>query len=203
MITLQQLQTFVPTNSRILQNYVTPINNTLLYYNINTLYRRSAFISQIAYESQYFRYNEENLNYSAERLLQVFPKYFDEDSAQKYAYHGEMIANRIYANRLGNGNEASGDGYKYDGKGLIQITGKYNYSQYANYLKKSLDDTCIYLKTYDGSVNVAGWFWNSRNLNSFADLEDIVVITKIINGSYNGLQDRQILYAKAKQIFLT
>jgi putative chitinase len=158
------------------------------------------FLAQIGHESGDLKYTEENLNYSGERLLVVFPKYFGWVDVGLYARKPEKIANRVYANRMGNGPEASGDGYRYRGRGLIQLTGFNNYSEYAKSLGIGVKETADYVSTPIGAVSSAGWFWKTRGLNAIADPGDILTSTKIINGGTNGLAERTALYNKALQI---
>jgi putative chitinase len=105
-----------------------------------------------------------------------------------------MIANRVYASRMGNGNEASGDGYKYRGRGAIQLTGRDNYSAFATAIGKSIDETIAYLETLDGAIESACWFWKKNGLNEIADKKDILAMTKRINGGTIGLEDRKKHY---------
>ena len=134
---------------------------------------------------------KENLNYKAASLRKVFPKYFPTDElAAQYANKGEMIANRVYGNRMGNGPEESGDGYKYCGRGLIQLTGKDNYTRYAQSLEISVEEASEHLTTFEGCVQSAAWFWEANNLNQWADKGDILTLTKRINGGTIGLEDR-------------
>ena len=160
-------------------------------YEINTPARVAAFLGQTAHESGGYRALRENLNYSAEGLAKLFKKYFPTvESAIPYARQPEKIANKIYSNRMGNGNEASGDGFKYRGRGLIQLTGKSNYTWFSDSIEESLDETIKFLETYEGAVQSACWFWESNNLNKWADAGDIKQMTKVINGGYIGLEDR-------------
>jgi len=160
-------------------------------YEINTPARVAAFLGQTAHESGGYRALRENLNYSAEGLNKLFKKYFPTvESAIPYARQPEKIANKIYSNRMGNGNEASGDGFKYRGRGLIQLTGKSNYTWFSDSIEESLDETIKFLETYEGAVQSACWFWESNNLNKWADAGDIKQMTKVINGGYIGLEDR-------------
>lgn len=175
-------------------------------YGINTPLRKAHFYAQLAHESGGFKQTSENLNYSAAGLLKVFGKYFPTmEEAEKYAKKPKAIANKVYANRMKNGNEASGDGYKFRGRGLIQITGK------ANYLAISADlgvDFVAYpdlLTRPQYLLEAAGWFWNKKdksgfNLNHYADKNEVKTITKRINGGTNGLADRINKTAKLKQI---
>ncbi len=160
-------------------------------YDINTVPRVAAFLAQTAHESGGYRAIKENLNYKAESLMRVWPKYFPTlDVAKQYAHNQEMIANRAYANRMGNGDEASGDGWKFCGRGLIQLTGKSNYSRYAESLEISLDEASEHLTTFEGCVQSAAWFWEANNLNQWADKGDMLTLTKRINGGTLGLEDR-------------
>lgn len=200
MITLELLQKLCPkTKTSILSGYVDPINNVGKYYNMFVDNRRIAsFLAQIAHESGGFNFTKENLNYSADGLQKVFGKYFsDAATAAAYARQPAKIANRVYANRMGNGDEASGDGYKFCGRGLIQLTGKDNYTKYAAAVQKSLDDAVAYLETPAGAASSAGWFWDVNKLNEFADKDNIIGMTKRINGGTNGLDDRLALYNTA------
>jgi putative chitinase len=160
-------------------------------YQINTPQRVAAFLAQCAHESGSFRALKENLNYKAVSLRRTFPKYFPTDElAAQYANKQEMIANRVYANRMGNGDEASGDGFRYCGRGLIQLTGKENYSWFAASLEMDVEAVPEYLATFEGAVQSACWFWESTNLNVQADAGDIKLMTKKINGGFIGLEDR-------------
>jgi putative chitinase len=160
-------------------------------YQINTPERVAAFVAQCAHESGGFRALKENLNYRAVTLRKVFPKYFTSDEmAAQYANKQEAIANRVYANRMGNGSEASGDGFRYCGRGLIQLTGKENYSWFAASLEMSVEEVPEYLATFEGAVQSACWFWESTGLNKEADAGDIKTMTKKINGGFIGLEDR-------------
>ncbi len=160
-------------------------------YGINTPERVAAFIAQCAHESGGFKFLKENLNYKAESLLKVFPKYFKTlDEARAYEKKPEKIANRIYGNRMGNGDESSGDGFRYCGRGLIQLTGKENYSWFAASLEIPVEEASEYLETFEGVVQSACWFWEENKLNQWADKKDILTLTKRINGGTIGLDDR-------------
>jgi putative chitinase len=160
-------------------------------YDINTPLRVAHFIAQCAHESGNFVFIRENLNYKAASLQKIFAKYFPTaELAQQYANKPEMIANRIYASRMGNGNEQSGDGYRYCGRGLIQLTGKDNYTFFAGSLGISVEEASEYLATFEGAAQSACWFWEQNNLNRFADANDVKGLTRAINGGYIGLDDR-------------
>jgi putative chitinase len=161
-------------------------------YEITTIERVAAFLAQCGHESADFTVLKENLNYSAEGLSKVFPKRFPTvAAAQPYNRNPEKIANKIYSDRMGNGPEASGEGYKFRGRGAIQLTGKENYSKFANSVGKSLDETVAYTETLAGAIESACWFWNTNKLNDIADKNDIVTLTKRINGGTIGLEDRK------------
>lgn len=167
-------------------------------YNINTPLRLAHFLSQVNHESGDMKYIEENLNYSAKRLLQVFHKYFKTlEEAKKYEYKPEKIANKIYANRMGNGDEQSGDGYRYRGRGPIQLTGKNNYILFANWVKNKdiINNPDLILKDNDLLVLTAFFYWDYRKINNIIidnanQYEICKKVTRAINGGYNGLDDR-------------
>ena len=168
---------------------------------LNTVNRQAGFIAQCAHESGSFCHAAENLNYKAAGLMHVFPKYFpDELHASMYEHQPEKIANRIYANRMGNGDEASGDGYKFRGRGFIQLTGKDNYTKCGHAIGKDLDLDPDFLTTPEGALKSALWFWNAHNLSSLADTDDVLHMTKKINGGTIGLEERTALYHKAKEV---
>jgi len=171
------------------------MNNVFPTYEINTPQRVAAFLAQCGHESGGWTVFEENLNYSAQGLMKVFPKYFPtQDLANAYAKQPQKIANRIYGNRMGNGPEESGDGFKYRGRGPIQLTGKDNYRAFA---KEMFDDWENLFENPDWvtadrdfALMSAIWFWNKNKLNVQADAGDIKLMTKKINGGYIGLEDR-------------
>jgi putative chitinase len=166
-------------------------------YEINTSARIAGFLSQCGHESNNFSVLKENLMYSAEGLLKVFPKYFKTPTdASAYAKQPAKIANKIYASRMGNGNEASGDGYKFRGRGAIQITGKTNYTAFAKSVSKELDDAVAYAETLQGAIESACWYWSTNKLNTYCDKSDIIGLTKKINGGTIGLDDRTARYNK-------
>jgi putative chitinase len=192
-LTLDQLKQIVPGNPYI-DHWYDALCQILPDYDIDTPQRLAAFLAQCAHESGGFRAIKENLNYRPETLRKIFPKYFPTDElARQYASlpnKAEAIANRVYANRMGNGDEASGDGYRYCGRGLIQLTGKSNYERYAQSLEISVEEASEHLLTFEGCVQSAAWFWEANNLNQWADKGDILTLTKRINGGTIGLDDR-------------
>ena len=173
-------------------------------YDIDTPKRVAAFVAQCAHESGNFRLIKENLNYKAPTLRKIFPKYFPDDAtANLYASSPnkqEAIANKVYANRMGNGPEQSGDGFRYCGRGLIQLTGKNNYQAYAESLEISVEEAQQHLLTFEGCVQSAAWFWETNNLNQWADKGDIKTLTKRINGGFIGLDDRIKHYEHALHV---
>jgi putative chitinase len=189
-----------------IDNWYHALCEILPEYEINTPERVAAFVAQCAHESGGFKFLKENLNYKAPSLRKVFPKYFTDDAtANQYANHPnkqEAIASRIYANRMGNGDEASGDGFKYLGRGLIQLTGKNNYTIFAASIDTPLEDIPEYLQTFEGAVQSACWFWEQNNLNQWADKGDILTLTKRINGGTIGLEDRIKHYNHAVHLFV-
>lgn len=150
------------------------------------------FLAQISHESAGLTRLTENLNYSATGLLTTFPKYFTQDQAAEYAHNPEAIANRVYANRMGNGDEASGDGWRYRGAGAIQLTGTANQVPCAARFRVAVDDIGDWLRTREGAVRSAGWFWKVRG----CDIPDIVAQTKKINGGLIGLDARRALFER-------
>lgn len=198
---LEQLKQIIPKNP-----YVTHWHNALSKllpdYGINTPERMAAFLAQCAHESGGFTAIKENLNYRAVTLRKIFPKYFPTDEmAQQFANKPQAIANKVYANRMGNGPEESGDGYRYCGRGLIQLTGKDNYFWFAASLQISPEEASEYMETFEGAAQSACWFWETNNLNQWADSKDILTLTKRINGGTIGLEDRKRHFEHALHIF--
>jgi putative chitinase len=199
LITPQQLKAMIPSN-QFIDDWCDALNTVLPEYQIDTPERIAMFIAQCGHESMDFRTLKENLNYRWESLRRVFPKYFPTDAlAQEYASKPnkqEAIANRVYANRMGNGTEASGDGYRYSGRGLIQLTGKNNYSSFAKSIGMNLNEVPNYLLTFEGAVKSACWFWKENNLNALSDQLDVKTTTRRINGGFHGLEDRENRYKR-------
>jgi putative chitinase len=187
--TSEQLAQIIPNNPYVTEWY-NALSRILPDYEINTVPRVAAFLAQCAHESGNFTALKENLNYTAASLSRVWPSRFPPDIAEQYAHNPEMIANRAYCDRMGNGPEASGDGWRYAGKGLIQLTGKDNYTRFAESIETPVEELPEYLGTFEGAVQSACWFWESNNLNQFADASDMLTLTKRINGGTIGLDDR-------------
>jgi len=202
-LTKEQLKQLLPKNPYI-DYWYHALEQLLPDYEINTPQRIAAFIAQCAHESGEFTALKENLNYKPATLRKLFGKYFPTDElANEYCAKPnkqEAIASRIYANRMGNGDEASGDGYKYCGRGLIQLTGKSNYVAFADSLQITPEEASDYLATFEGAAQSACWFWESNNLNQWADKGDILTLTKRINGGTIGLEDRIKHYEHALHV---
>lgn len=180
--------------------YAKAIDDAMAEFNINTPARKAMFLAQIMHESGHLARVTENLMYSAERLLVVFPKYFKSlAEAQAYARKPEKIASRVYGGRMGNGIEATGDGYKFRGRGLIQLTGKDNYVACGSGLGIDLLEDPTYLEKPEGAARSAAWFWAKNGLNKLADAGELTAITKRINGGTNGIEDRKRLYGLASR----
>jgi len=203
MLTLSQLKQLLPKNPYV-EHWHHALFQLLPDYDINTPNRIAAFVAQCAHESGGFMVLKENLNYKAATLRKIFPKYFTNDQiAQEYASKPNKqvaIASKVYANRMGNGDEASQEGYKFCGRGLIQLTGRSNYQAFADSLEMSIDDVPEYLQTFEGAAQSACWFWETNKLNQWADAGDILTLTKRINGGTIGLEDRKKHYDHALHV---
>lgn len=183
------------------EKYGPLLEQAMLEFNIHTPRQSAMFIAQVLHESGKLTAVRENLNYSEQGLVTIFGKYFDRNTAKSYARNPEKIANKVYANRMGNGPESSGDGWRYRGRGLIQLTGKTNYIECGKELQKDLVKDPSYLETPEGAARSAAWFWYSRKLNNSAEAGDIKTNTRLINGGLNGFDDRVNLYNKAIALF--
>ena len=196
-LTPQQLKSALP-KCKNPDEWAAALNPAFAKYDINTKARIASFLAQTGHESGHFNTLSENLNYSAARLVAVWPKRFpDIGFASKYEKNPEKLANYVYANRIGNGSEASGDGYKFRGRGLIQLTGRSNYVAASRELALDLVNNPDLLLSPKVAALSAAWFWASHGLNALADdntgdddLEDFTLITKKINGGTAGLKER-------------
>lgn len=164
---------------------------------INTPLRVAHFIAQVFHESGNLRWTQENLNYSATGLLTVFPKYFDARLAQMYQRKPQAIASRVYADRMGNGPESSGEGWRYRGRGLIQVTGKDNYRALGRWVTRDLINNPDLVATEYAAAS-ATWYWTRNGLNTFADQDDLRQVTRRVNGGFNGLEQRRKILEIAK-----
>ena len=202
MATFEQLQEIFPqAKGENLEKYVDALNEAMYEFEINTPLRCAMFLAQCAHESGMFSAVSENLNYKAETLTKIFPKYFRDVDPNDYAKQPEKIANRVYANRMGNGDSDSGDGFRFRGRGLIQLTGKNNYTACGEALGMDLVENSDYLATPEGAARSAAWFFQQNGCNEVADTDDVVRCTKIINGGTIGMEDRLMKYEKCLKMF--
>lgn len=200
ILSREQLAQLLPGNP-YLDYWYNALEQALPDYDINTPQRVAAFMAQCGHESGSFKFLKENLNYRAESLVKVWPRYFpDLATAQKYAHNQEAIANRAYGGRMGNGPESSGDGWKFCGRGLIQLTGRNNYQAFADSIETDIEEIPAFLATFEGAVQSACWFWENNNLNQWADKGDMLTLTKRINGGTLGLDDRIKHYQHALHV---
>lgn len=190
------------TTPELADKWVNALNETCQEFAIDSPYRIAGFLSNVAHESGGFKFVSENLNYSAASLMRVWSSRFPTvEIAQRYAMQPEKIANRAYADRMGNGDEASGDGWKYRGRGLIQLTGKNNYVAYSLACDNEALQKPDIVAEPKYAAESAGWFWSVNRLNQLADNQDIVGMAKRINGGINGLDDRQMKYSQVMSYF--
>lgn len=170
-------------------------------FDINSPARQASWLAQVGHESAHLACVEERLNYSADRLMVVWKSRFpDLASATPYARNPERLANKVYAGRMGNGNEASGDGWRHRGAGFIQLTGKENQTLCADFFDIPVAEVGDWLRQPEGACRSAGWFWATHGLNTLADKGDQVGITRRINGGIVGLADRLALFETAKKV---
>jgi predicted chitinase len=194
-VTVAQLRSIMTGSEQQAEVYADTLNRAMTKHGINTPQQRAAFLAQLSVESGNLRSTEENLDYSAKRLTQVWKRHFPTiASAEPYAHNPEALANYVYANRLGNGNEASGDGYRYRGRGLIQITGR------ENYRKVGYENNPDALKDPYVAAHSAAQFWTDRNLNARSKTslsrDQFNVISRTVNGGNNASQERWNAYQR-------
>ena len=200
MLTLEQIQYLCPNNKNP-KDLTTALNIILPKYEINTKERIACFLAQTIHESTQYTTLKENLNYSAAGLCATWKKRFPSvDSARPYHRNPIKIANKVYCDRMGNGSESSGDGYKFRGRGCIQLTGKDNYTLFAKSIGKTVDETVAYCETLQGALESGCFFWKTNNLNKLADSGNFIGLTKVINGGTTGLEDRKDIYNIAIQV---
>lgn len=202
-VSKDQLVAIMPNAKGRCDTYLPLLNKYMQDFKINTPLRVAHFLAQIAHESAELKCTEENLNYSAEALRATFPRYFSSAQAAVYARKPQKIGSRVYANRMGNGSEASGDGYKYRGRGFLQITGKANYATYKAFCGYDVVANPDLLAKPLGACRSACWWWQTHGLNELADKDDLRTITRTINGGFNGLQDREKYLKRAKKVILS
>ncbi len=205
-LTSEQLKRIMPRADA--NKWLKPLNDAMREWEIDTPQRMASFLAQIAHESGQLKRLQENLSYSAKRMCQVWPSRFpDEAFACAYERNPERLANRVYSGRMGNGNEASGDGWRYRGRGLIQLTGRSNYASCSKALEVDLVANPDALLESDVAARSAGWYWYSRGLNELADHEagadddeDFIEITRLITGGKIGLQERIKMWDEARDV---
>lgn len=215
MITENILRKSMPgITDKNIQKYLPELSDSLPKYEINTPLRIAHFLAQVGHESSNFAYYRENLNYSSERLEIVFRKRFDinhdgvlsaeeKKKIKAIARNQKATANFVYANMIGNGDEASGDGFKFIGRGVIQITGRDNYKSASDFIfgDERLLEKPELLELPKHGIEAACWFWTTRNLNVYADKDDLSTITRKINGGINGIEDRRQRLLRTKKAF--
>ena len=200
MITTEQLQVILPHNQDT-HTLCATLNGLLPKYEINTKNRIAGFLGQCAVESVEFTVFHENLNYSSQSLMRVWPHYFlSPVIADQYAHQPEKIANHVYANRYGNGNEESGDGWLYRGRGAIQTTFHDNYKVFAVFIGLPIDKTVAYCETLAGAVESACFYWKLHKINDDCDADNIESMTHKINAAKLSLDTRKMYYEKAKSV---
>jgi putative chitinase len=192
---------FEDTTDEDIDKYFPALAAAMEEFEINSPKRMAMFLAQCAHESSYFRMTRENLNYSADGLRKIFPKYFKDRDANEYNRQPEKIANVVYASRMGNGDEDSGDGWRFCGRGFIQLTGRSNYTACGTALGVDLINNPQYLESPEGAARSAAWFWHKNGLNKYADADDIVSCTKRVNGGTIGLEDRKEIWEEALEAF--
>lgn len=204
-ITVEQLGAMIPTNNEV-EEWCEELNKALPKYDIDNPKRIAGFISQCAHESRDFTATEENLNYSQASLERVFGRYFGPGKRNAAEYHRkpEKIANYVYMDEFRSargalGNVKEGDGWRFRGGGLKQLTGRNNYEGFAKDYDMTAEEAADWVRTKEGALASALWFWNKNNLNTVADTGDVVALTKRINGGDIGLADRQHRYNVAMQ----
>lgn len=203
--TKEQLASLIPGNPKV-DEWFQALAEILPKYDITTPRRVAHFISQCAHESNNFRSLEENLNYSEKALTSVFGRYFGappKRNAEEYARNPEKIANYVYQDEFRSakmGNVNPGDGWLFRGRGLKQLTGRDNYTRFGKSVGMTAEEAAVYVATEKGAIESACWFWDTNKLNTIADTDDVVLMTKRINGGNIGLEDRQQRYARAIKI---
>jgi putative chitinase len=203
--TKEQLAALIPGNKKV-DEWYDALADILPKYDITTEARVAGFIAQCAHESGNFMTLEENLNYKEETLLKIFGRYFGpgKRDAKEYARNPEKIANYVYMDEFRSskmGNVKEGDGWRFRGRGLKQLTGRENYTNFGKSVNMTAEQAADYVATEKGAIESACWFWNAKKLNAVADTGDVVKMTKIINGGDIGLADRQARYKKAMEVF--
>jgi putative chitinase len=178
--------------------WLRPLNDAMELHEIDNVDRIASFLAQCAHESNGFRRLDENLNYSAAALLKTWPTHFNAEQAEEYSHEPERIANRAYANRMGNGDEESGDGWRFKGRGIIQITGRNMYRRCGGMLGVNVEEHPELLVQPLYAALSAAWYWQTNGCNELADAQNYAAITRKINGGLTGLEDRMVWLDKTK-----
>lgn len=200
MITAAQLKGVMPDTDRA-EDFAGPLSAACERFHITLPKRIPPFLAQIAHESGSLKHLSENLDYGADGLCRTWPNRFNAEQSLECARQPEKIANRVYCDRMGNGSEASGDGWRYRGRGLIQLTGRDNYARCGIAIGLDLLAHPDLLEQPEGASLSAAWFWSTHGCNELADAGDFTGITKKINGGTNGLDERQRFFRRAQQVF--
>lgn len=190
----------LPRSVHVIGEFLSPLQITIDRFGIDSPELVAAFLATIGHESNHLTQLQENLNYGASGLLGTFPRYFTPEQAAHYARHPEMIANHVYANRNGNGDEASGDGWRYRGRGAIQITGRTNYLRIGTTLGLPLIERPELLIIPINAVLSAGQFWHDHHLNAVFLESGLRQVTRVVNGGLNGWEDRLALFNIGKGV---
>lgn len=204
-MSLRSTEQAIATLGEYASKYAYPIETAMIEGGIETPLEKAHFVAQLGHESSGFKRLTENLNYSEDRLEAVFSKYFPTQAERrKFAHNPVMIANRVYANRMGNADETTCDGWRYRGRGFVQLTGR------ANYREASYDlfgDASVLLNDPDLAMEpliaarVAVWFWRKKHIGAYALADDLEGVTRKVNGALNGLDDRREWLRKTKRAF--
>jgi len=203
-ITIIGLLKVMPRSRDVAAAFIGPLNQAFARWDIATPRRISAFLAQAAHESAELTKLEEDLRYSAGRLVALWPRRFTPAEALAYEGNPEAIGNRVYGGRLGNGPEASGDGWRYRGRGIFQLTGRANYRDASIAVAGDADTLLVNPELVAEPVyacQTAGWYWASQDLNALADVGDVETITRRINGGRHGLAERVAYWQRALAVF--
>jgi putative chitinase len=199
-ITQQQLLQILPNARPVAGIFLPALNEAMARYKIDTRLRAAAFLAQVGHESSHLTRLVENLNYSAEGLIRTWPKRFNLELATRVARKPEQIANIVYASRMGNGPAVTGDGWKYRGRGLVQVTGWVNYQACGSALGLDLLTKPELLEQPVYAAPSAAWYWSSNGLNELADAGRFEDITRRVNGGLTGQADRLDIYQRALKV---
>ena len=197
--TIKKMMVVKPSDEQI-EMFCSQFNWYAADFGLDNELRAAAFLAQVFSETGYLQSLEENLNYSAERILQVWPRRFDRQRAAACAHNPERLANTVYAERMGNGNYYSGDGFRYRGRGCLMLTGYHNYFQFLEFVKEEYGMNLLPedVSRYPAAILSAMWFWKEHRLNTFADIGDIDSITRDITGSLSDAENRKRRYIRVR-----